>query len=209
MLSAVAYITVFFVRIPIMPAAPFLDYDPKDSIIVIGGFMFGPFAALTMSIVVALIQFFTLGATTGYIGLIMNAMASASFTCTAAYVYSRKKTIFGAVLGLFAGILVVTATMMLWNYIITPMFLGGVPRSVIAGMMLNVFLPFNLIKSGLNAAIAMLLYKHVSAALKSVGLRQSSDHSQTSNKFSVGVMLVSIFAIVTFVLIILAMQELI
>ena len=38
MLAAMAYIVMAFIRIPILPAAPFLEYDPKDIFFVIAGF---------------------------------------------------------------------------------------------------------------------------------------------------------------------------
>ena len=208
MLAAVAYITVLFIRIPIMPTASFLDYDPKDVIIVIGGFMFGPLAALALSVVVAFIQMVTIG-TTGHIGMLMNALASISFTCTAAYIYRRWHNLTGAVVGLAVGCVMVTAVMILWNYIVTPGYMG-VPRPIVVSMLVPVFLPFNLIKSGLNAAIAMLLYKHVSVALKAVGLYNPTVYNPVetmgSRKLNIGVMLVSAFVILTFVMIILALQ---
>jgi len=210
MLAAVSYISVVFIRIPIMPAAPFLDYDPKDVVIVIGGFMFGPLAALFLSIVTALLQFFTLGASTGLLGLFMNIIASASFTCTAAFIYSYKKSVSGAVIGLVSGILMTTGVMLLWNYIITPIWLE-VPRAAVAAMLVPVFLPFNLIKSGLNAAIAMFLYKQLSSALKKIRLAPTSDIKQNSEvntlKRNIGVMLVSAFAVLTLILVILAIQQ--
>ena len=42
---ALAYISVFVINIPVYS---FLKYEPKDVIIVIGGFLFGPAAALLM-----------------------------------------------------------------------------------------------------------------------------------------------------------------
>ena len=50
--------------------------------------------------------------------------------------------------------------MMLWNYLVAPLYMG-MPREDIAALLLPAFLPFNLIKGGLNAAITMLLYKPV------------------------------------------------
>ena len=41
-LSAIAYLTVFFIRIPMVE---FLKYEPKDVIITIAAFLFGPLAA--------------------------------------------------------------------------------------------------------------------------------------------------------------------
>ena len=42
----------------------------------------------------------------------------------------------------------------------------GYPREAIAEMLVPVFLPFNLIKSGLNASFTMLLYKPVVTAMR-------------------------------------------
>ena len=55
--------------------------------------------------------------------------------------------------------------MMFWNYWIAPIYMGY-PREAIVKLLLPAFLPFNLIKGGLNAAIAMLLYKPVVTALR-------------------------------------------
>ena len=56
MLSALAYILMYFFRIPVVM---FLKYEPKDIIILIGGFLFGPLSALAMSVVVSLVEMVT------------------------------------------------------------------------------------------------------------------------------------------------------
>jgi riboflavin transporter FmnP len=38
----------------------------------------------------------------------------------------------------------------------------GVPTEMVDGMLLTVFLPFNLIKAGLNALVTFLIYKPIS-----------------------------------------------
>ena len=55
--------------------------------------------------------------------------------------------------------------MLLWNYWIAPIYMGY-PREAVAALLLPAFLPFNLIKGGLNAAITLVLYKPVVTALK-------------------------------------------
>jgi riboflavin transporter FmnP len=120
-------------------------------------------AALAVAFTVAFLEMVTVSPT-GFIGLLMNTLSSAAFACTAAIIYKRWHNLSGAVIGLAAGCLMVTAVMMLWNYIVTPVYMG-VPRPVVTGMLIPVF-PFNLIKSGLNAAVAMLIYKPVSIALR-------------------------------------------
>jgi len=61
MLSAIAFVVMCVGRIPILL---WLKYDPKDVIIAIGGFLFGPLSALLMSVVVSLVEMITGAATT-------------------------------------------------------------------------------------------------------------------------------------------------
>ncbi|MBQ3077961.1 MAG: ECF transporter S component [Clostridia bacterium] len=169
MLCALAYLVMLVGRIPLVI---FLKYDPKDVIIVIGGFLFGPSASLVISLVVAVIELSV--SDTGIIGCIMNAVSSCAFACTAAWVYSRNRTLKGAVTGLIAGVLTVTAVMLAWNYFLTPIYMGY-PRETVAAMLLPIFLPFNLIKGSINAAITMLLYKPVVGALRAAKLAPAAD----------------------------------
>jgi len=197
MLSAIAILLVTMVRIP---AVAFLYYEPKDVAIVIGGFLFGPLAALMISIVVSFVEMFTVSAD-GFYGLFMNIIASSTFACTAAFVYKRNRTLKGAVIGLIAGVAINVPVMLLWNYLIVPFYLG-VPREVVAGMLIPIFLPFNLIKGVLNAAFIMMIYKPFSIALKKSGMFPSdpSPVSKGSKKKNLGVILVCLFAILTCVL---------
>ena len=160
MMSALAFILAAFVRVPVVL---FLRYDPKDVIIAIAGFLYGPIAAFMVTVVVSLIQMFTVSQT-GYFGFIMNVISTCAFACTAAVIYKKSKTLSGAVSGLVCGVVLTTAAMMLWNYIVVPIYMG-VPRDVVAGMLLPIFLPFNLIKGGLNAALTLMLYKPLRKAL--------------------------------------------
>ena len=80
MLSALAFLAVFLIRIP---AVAFLSYEPKDVIFAIGGFMFGPLSVAAMSAIVSLIEMVTISST-GIIGCVMNILSSCSFACTAA-----------------------------------------------------------------------------------------------------------------------------
>ena len=200
MLSALAIISVLLVRIPLMPAAPFLTYDPKDVIIVIAGFIYGPLAAFMMAVVVAFVEMITVSET-GIIGLIMNVVASSAFACTAAFIYKRKRTLNGAVAGLMTAWIFTTVVMVLWNYLITPLFME-VPRHVVVGMLLPVFVPFNLLKGGLNAGFAMLLYKPFKSAASAANLMNISTESSEQNKANIGVILGSLCVILICILIV-------
>ena len=169
MLAALAYLIMVVGRIPMVL---FLSYDPKDVIIAIGGFIFGPLEAFIISFIVSLIEMFTVS-DTGVIGAIMNLVSTCSFACTAAIIYKKNHTLKGAVIGLLCGLAAMVVVMLLWNYLLTPIYMGY-PREAVAAMLPTTFLPFNLIKGGLNAAITMLLYKPVVTTLRKAGLAPSS-----------------------------------
>ena len=94
--------------------------------------------------------------------------------------------------------------MVIWNYIITPLYMG-VPREQVAGMLIPIFLPFNLIKGGINAALTMLLYKPVVGALRKAKLVESSSGGSGKGKISVGFTLFALAVLVTFVLLFLVL----
>ncbi len=169
MLCAIAYALVFLIRIPVVL---FLNYEPKDVVIVIGGFLFGPAAAAVVSVLVSLIEMVTISST-GIWGAVMNILSTCAFACTAALVYRKKHTQVGAVVGLLIGSALMCALMLLWNYLITPFYMGQ-PREAVAALLLPAFLPFNLLKAGLNTGITLLLYKPVATALRRVGLLSAS-----------------------------------
>ena len=166
-LTALAYVATLLIRIPLFPAAPFLTYDPKDVFIIIGGFLYGPLAVIPMSAAVSVFEMPLSG--TGPVGLLMNILSTCSFAATAAFFYAKKRTITGAVIGLALGVTLMVAAMLLWNYIVTPIYMK-VPREIVAGMLLPVFLPFNLIKGIYNAALTMLVYKRVSVIIRKLRL---------------------------------------
>ena len=171
MFAALAYIVTVVIHIHLIAAAPFLTYDPKDVILAVCGFILGPIPALTTTVAVSLLEMLTISAT-GPIGFVMNLLSSASFVLPAAIFYQKKRTLRGAAAGLAVGVASVVVMMLLWNYFITPLYMGT-PRDAVAAMLLPVFLPFNLIKGALNAAITMLIYKPISRALKRTGLLQN------------------------------------
>ncbi len=171
MLCAIAYVLVAVIRIPVVL---FLKYEPKDVVIAIGGFMLGPAAALIASCVVSLLEMVTVSGT-GIWGLVMNILSTCCFACVAAAVYRKKHTQAGAAIGLLLGTVCMTAGMLLWNYLITPIYMGQ-SRQDVAALLLPAFLPFNLLKAGLNSAITLLLYKPVVTGLRRLGLLAPSAH---------------------------------
>ena len=164
MLVAITYAVMYVGRIPIVPGVPFLKYDPSDVIVTLGGFIWGPLVTFIVSPIVAFIEMIT-ASETGPIGFLMNVIQTLSFAGTATLIYKKKRTLGGAVMSLAVATVVTTAVMLLWNYLITPLYMTYVTRAQIKDMLVPVFLPFNLIKSAINASLTFLFYKPVVSAL--------------------------------------------
>ena len=135
----------------------------------------------------------------------MNVLSTCAFVCTASFVYKKKHTAKGAALGLLLGVAVQVATMLLWNYLVTPFYMG-VARQEVVALLLPAFLPFNLLKGGLNAAITLLLYKPVVNALRRAGLAPPSQASQAKGKRNTGLFLVALLVLVSCILLALVLQ---
>jgi riboflavin transporter FmnP len=155
LMTAMACVVMYFFRIPYM----FLTFDVKDAIIVTGGFLFGVPAVLMMSVAVSLVEMFTISET-GVLGLIMNIISTCTFAGVAVLIYNMRKNFLFAMIGLVAGCLIMTAVMLAFNWLIVPIY-TDFERSAVVGMLIPVFLPFNLIKGGINAVLAALLYNPV------------------------------------------------
>ncbi len=215
MLATMAYAVMFISKsfpIPMLSFGPLtLTYDPKDIIIAIGGFIYGPLSALAISAVVSLLEMITISAT-GPIGCAMNILSTCALVCPAAFIYKRRQTLRAAVLGLACGVLAATAVMLLWNYFLTPLY-TGLPRESVAAMLLPLFLPYNLIKGGINAAVTMLAYKPLVLALRRGRMippaRADAAAHKTSGKAQLGVVLVSLLVLASCILLVLIFRGII
>lgn len=196
MLCAVSLIATLLGQL-IPPVAGFLSYDPKDAIVVIAGFIYGPLTSVIISVISSTIEMFTMS-TTGVYGLIMNILSTCAFAVPAALLYKKFHNMKGAVIGLAVGMISMTVMMLLWNYIITPFYMG-VPRETVVTMLPTVFLPFNLIKSGINTGLTLVLYKPLVTALRKAHL--VPEHNSTEkHSFHLGFTLISAVILLTFVL---------
>ena len=202
MLCAITYIVMAVGRIPIVL---FLKYDPSDVIVTLGGLIWGPMTSCIVSVVVATIEMVTVS-DTGILGCIMNIVQTLSFACTAAVIYKRKHTLPGAITGLAVGCITSIIVMLLWNYLVTPLYMGY-SREAVAELLLPVFLPFNILKGGLNASITFLLYKPVITALRKSGYVTTSA-KEPRNRHT-GLLILAALIIVTCVLFILSMNGII
>lgn len=199
LLAAIAYMIVALVRIPVVL---FLSYEPKDAVITIGGFLLGPVAAFIISLLVSLVEMVSISQT-GIIGCIMNLISTCSFACVASLIYKKQHSLKGAILGLLAGSIAMIGVMLLWNWLITPLYMG-VSRTAVEGMLIPVFLPFNALKSGLNSALILGLYKPLTQALRKARLLPPSQSNNQGVKL--GIYLLAAFLLAVCILLLLIYQ---
>lgn len=194
---ALAFASTALFRIPVVL---WLKYDPKDCLLAIGGMLYGPMAAVLMSVVISLVEMVTIS-DTGVIGMLMNILSSLLFILPSAILYRRRRTLTRAIIGLAVGALLATGGMVLWNWLITPLYMG-VPREAVVDLLLPAFLPFNLFKTALNAVLTVLLYKYVVSALRAARLVPKAE-VPTRRGVSAGVFLSCLFLLASLILVLL------
>ena len=178
-LSAMAMVLNLLIQFPIVPAVSFLSYDPKDIIIVIAGFIYGPMTSFIMSLLCSFLEIVFRGG--NLLDVLMNVISTCTFACVAACIYKYKHSKKGAIIGLVLGTVCCTLSMTLWNYIVTPIYY----------------------QCTLNAACAMLIYKPLVNALRNT---QFVPQSNTSEGLTKDVGIVSAFIIVSIAVLILVMK---
>ena len=151
----------------------FLSFDLKDAIMAIGAMFFGPLYGLAMVIIVSLIELLTISGT-GVYGLIMNICSSAPFVCVGSLIYSYKRNMKGAAVGMVMSVVSMVVVMMVANLVVTSNYMH-VTVGEIAALIPTLLLPFNLTKAVFNASIVFLLYKPMSTALKAAGFLKTDD----------------------------------
>ena len=165
LLGAISVVLVAFIHFPVFPLTPFLEYDPADIPIFIGTLFYGPVAGLFLTVIVSVVQGLTVSAASGVIGIIMHIVATGSFVLVFGLLTRKNKSIKRSIIALVLGIVTWTAVMVLWNLLLTPVFMGT-PVDAVLELILPAILPFNLIKAGVNGVVALLVGKSVKAIVK-------------------------------------------
>ena len=160
MLAAIAVVIGLF-KFPILPVAPFLEFDFADTPIIIASLLFGTLPGLAVLFIVSVIQAFLLGGN-GIIGLIMHFAASGIMLIVVNLIAGKavdgKRSIKRLIVALICGTLAQTAAMIPLNYIFIPMLFGA-PREMVTELLLPGIIPFNLIKAGVNCVLAAILHR--------------------------------------------------
>lgn len=162
LLTALAYV-VTFLEFPIFPAAPFLQLDFSNVFVLLGGFLYGPLAAVIISLLKECLSLLDSG--TNFVGEIANFLINFAFYIVPTVVYRYKKGLKWVIPMLVIGtILQVAASLPVNRYINFPLFMGDGAASF-AALWWYIIL-FNLIKGAAVSLVTILLYKRVSWLFK-------------------------------------------
>lgn len=183
LMGALSFVLMLFkFPLPFMP--PFMDFDFAGVVEIMGGLMFGPLAAIYIIIVKILLKLVIMGTSSAGTGEIQNVLLSCAYVLPAVLIYMRNKTKKTAKIGMAAGTVAATIVAVLTNlFLIIPFYatLFGMTMDDIVAMCTAVnpamkntatmvvlgIVPFNIIKYGVSSLVALVLYKHLSRALKS------------------------------------------
>ena len=200
MFAALAFATLFVLHIG--GIGGFLSLDVKDAIIMVASMIFGPLAGVIISLLVSFIEMFVMS-TTQFWGFLMNFFSTAIFVSVGSSIYRYapriNKTMTGAVIGLFASVVCTTAAMIPLNLLITPIY-THMPVSTIAAMIIPLLLPFNALKTLINAAFVLIIYKPISMALKATRCIERGNETYKLTKTTVILSVIGLLIIIAAVL---------
>ncbi len=165
LLTAAAIVLVYFIHFPIFPSAAYLEYDMANVPILIGAFLFGPLWGLLLTAAVSVLQWLLVSPQSGWVGCVMHFFSTGVCVVLAGSIYSRNRTIRGAILAMLAGGIGQVLMMIPLNLIFTVHF-NGAPREAVVAMLPTIIIPFNLIKVSINGLLTFFLYKKVGRLLK-------------------------------------------
>lgn len=150
-----------FIQIPIFPPAPYLQYDPSGIVTLSVALMFGPAAGLVVQVISWLPKLIM-----SPLGTLLTLVAMTGMVLVVGLIYKKMHNIRGAVVSLVVGAVVFIALAIAMNFVITPIYTPGVTVEAVAGMVLPILLPFNIIKCAINVAATLLIYKPISNLIK-------------------------------------------
>ena len=164
--SALAYVVSMF-EFPIFPATPFLKLDFSAVFLLLAGFIFGTIYGISACAVKELIAFIT-KSSTGGVGELANFLVIGAFILIPTIVYRYRKGIKTVIITLIIACFVQVALSLLANRFITfPLYMGDYAKTFFSSVWEFVAL-FNLIKSVAVSLLTILLYKKLSALIKSI-----------------------------------------
>ena len=167
---AVAAVCTLFLEFPIIPAVPFLKYDPSAVFALIAGFAFGPTTGAIVSILPYLVH---LATESGIYGCSMAILSTLSLVLPASLIYRRNTSLKGAIIGMVVGAVCCIVCALIANMIVTPIYMSimmemsKTDATEMVASLIKYIIAFNIIKIAINCVLTLLVYKPISKVLES------------------------------------------
>lgn len=182
MLSAIAVVLMLF-EIPLPFAPSFYEIDFSEVPVLVGCFAMGPLAGVAIELLKILLNLVINGSATAGVGEMANFLIGCALVLPAAVIYKRMHTRKGAIVGMAAGTVFMTAVGCFLNaFVLLPAYAAafGMPISGLVEMgtavnsgitdlttfVLFAVAPFNLLKGVLVSLIVLIIYKKISPVLR-------------------------------------------
>lgn len=197
-MAAFAYVSALLIRIPVVL---FLSYEPKDIIVLLSALLLGPVEGMLVSVISSFAEMVTFS-NTGWWGLLMNVLSTFAFILPGAILYYYKKRTSFLNVGILIGVVSMTGVMLLWNYLIVPLYMGTTREDVLP-LLFTAFLPFNLLKGLINASLTVFLFLPLKRILeKSKLIPIGNEEKQEKEKWILFVVsgMVFVISVILFIL---------
>lgn len=187
MFSALAAVLMLW-EFPIPFIAPnFYEIDLSEIPILVGSFIMGPVSGVIMEAIKIILKLLIKGTSTAYVGDFANFCIGVCLVVPASIIYQKHKTKKNAFIGMLAGTLFMAVAGVVLNYfVMIPFYVKafGMPLEAIIGAGAKIqplvtnklsftivcVAPFNTVKGIIVSLVTALIYKHISAFVKTIKL---------------------------------------
>ena len=187
MFSALAAVLMLW-EFPIPFIAPnFYEIDLSEIPILVGSFIMGPVSGVIMEAIKIILKLLIKGTSTAYVGDFANFCIGVCLVVPASIIYQKHKTKKNAFIGMLVGTLFMAVAGVVLNYfVMIPFYVKafGMPLEAIIGAGAKIqplvtnklsftivcVAPFNIVKGIIVILVTALIYKHISAFVKTIKL---------------------------------------
>lgn len=156
LLAAFSFI-VMYIKVPLIPSAPFLTYDLSEVIGMLGAFISGPVAGAFIVIIKALLYFILGPKDGGWVGALASLVSGLPLVLGTVFFIRKGMNLKNKILAIVVGTAAITFTMTLLNYFLfLPLY--GIGQSEFLPLILNAVISFNIIKALLSTTIAIIIF---------------------------------------------------
>lgn len=173
LLTAIAFLLMFLIEFPLLPAYPFLKYDPSEIPALLGALMLGPAAGAAVEFGKNMLFLISGRSEFGWLGVLPNFLAGATMVMAAGWVYATRPSPRRALLGMLLGTVLMTAVLAVTNYYFFLPLLWGIPPAERLTLVLGAITPFNLLKGSISSVAAYAVKVRLPVPIKRIIQRES------------------------------------